>query len=126
MYTIYLRDEDMLQADHFPVIALVNEAYNSDPISFIKNLSQGIGYGYNYTTCSFWSELDEYDREQIDKYEGLLVETENGDEVFVSMKELVHYLELAAARYISAMESNNMELMSQLKNLKKLCNGDIN
>lgn len=72
MYTIYLKDEDMLQPNHFPAIALVNEAYNSDPLSFIKNLSREIGSGYNYTTCSFWSELDEYDQGQIDQYEGLL------------------------------------------------------
>lgn len=55
MYTIYLKVEDMLQPNHFPAIALVNEVYNSDPISFIKNLSQEIGSGYNYTTCSFGS-----------------------------------------------------------------------
>lgn len=119
MYTIYLKDEDMLQPNHFPAIALVNEAYNSDPLSFIKNLSQEIGSGYNYTTCSFWSELDEYDQGQIDKYEGLLVETENGDEVIVSMKEITHYLEIATVRYASAIGADCPELLSQLDHLKK-------
>jgi hypothetical protein len=118
MYNIYLKDDDMLQPNHFPVIALVNEAYNSDPVSFIKNLSKEIGSGYNYTTCSFWSELDEYDQGQINKYEGLLVETENGDEVIVSMKEIIHYLEIATVRYVSASKTDCPELISQLKHIK--------
>lgn len=43
MYVIYLKDEDLLTAEHFPAAALINEAANSDIVEFVFNLVQGIG-----------------------------------------------------------------------------------
>ena len=36
MYNIYLKEEDLLNAEQFPVAALINEAANSDIIDFVK------------------------------------------------------------------------------------------
>ena len=40
MYNIYLKEEDLLKADQFPVIALLNEAANSNIIEFAENLEK--------------------------------------------------------------------------------------
>ena len=94
MFTTILKEEDALKENHFPVIALLNEAYNTDIIGFIQELIQGIGSGYNYTTCSFWEELDDYDKERIAYYDGVMIETEDGEELYLSMSELFVYLAL--------------------------------
>ena len=94
MFTTILKEEDALKENHFPVIALLNEAYNTDIMGFIQELIQGIGSGYNYTTCSFWEELDDYDKERIAYYDGVMIETEDGEELYLSMSELFVYLAL--------------------------------
>ncbi len=98
MYIILLKEEDMIKDNHFPIIAHINEAYNDDLIEFITCMIKGIGVGYDYTCSSFWSELDDYDKENIKKYDGLMVETEDDEKVILSMSELLHYLELAQKR----------------------------
>ena len=94
MFTTILKEEDALKENHFPIIALLNEAYNTDIIGFIKELIQGVGSGYNYTTCSFWEELDDYDKERIAYYNGVMIETEAGEELYLSLRELFVYLVL--------------------------------
>lgn len=98
MYTILLKEEDMAQESHFPIIAHINEAYNNGIIEFIDCLIQGIGIGYDYTCSSFWSELDDFEKENTPKYDGLLIETEVGEEVILSIPELLYYLELTEKR----------------------------
>ena len=110
MYTIILKEDDVLKENHFPVIALLNEAYNSDIIGFIKELNRGTGIGYNYATCSFWEELDDYDKERVARYDGLLIETADGEELCLSMKELLGYLVLLQNRILSV----NMELFDKI------------
>lgn len=101
MYNIYLKDEDLLKAEQFPVIALINEAANSDFIEFIDNLITGIGSAYNYSSCSFWNDLDEYEQSITQKFDGLWVGNEAGEEVIISYKDLLYYLELLSSRIAS-------------------------
>ena len=95
MYTILLKEEDMIKENHFPIIAHINEAYNNDLLEFIGYMIKGIGVGYDYTCSSFWDELDDYDKENTEKYDGLMIETEDDEKVILSMSELLYYLELA-------------------------------
>ena len=101
MYNILLKETDMMAESHFPVIALINEAFNADPVEFVNNLADGVGSGYNYASCSFWEELDDYDKSSIDKFDGIMVSTEDGDEVVVSINDFIHYLEIACERLAS-------------------------
>lgn len=94
MYIILLK-EDMVKENHFPIIAHINEAYNNDLLEFIEYMIKGIGVGYDYTCSSFWDELDDYDKENTEKYDGLMIETEDDEKVILSMSELLYYLELA-------------------------------
>ena len=95
MYIILLKEEDMVKENHFPIIAHINEAYNNDLLEFIEYMIKGIGVGYDYTCSSFWDELDDYDKENTKKYDGLMIETEDDEKVILSMSELLYYLELA-------------------------------
>ena len=90
MYNIYLKEEDLLNAEQFPVIALINEAANSDILGFVENLNSGIGSGYDYSNCSFWNDLDEYDQAHTPKFDGLWISNEGGEEVIISYKKLLY------------------------------------
>ena len=98
MYMILLKEEDMMKENHFPIIAHINEAYNNNLIEFIECMLKGVGVGYNYTCSSFWAELDDYDKENIEEYDGVMIETEDDQKVILSMSELLYYLELTQNR----------------------------
>lgn len=109
MYTILLKEDDMLNEKHFPIIAHINEAYNTDIIEFIESLTQGVGIGYDYTCGSFWNELDDFDKEQIECYDGLLVETDNEEQVIISYTDLYYYLNTALNRIADSATARDVQ-----------------
>lgn len=98
MYMILLKEEDMMKENHFPIIAHINKAYNNNLIEFIECVLKGVGVVYDYTCSSFWNELDDYDKENTEKYDGLMIETEDDEKVILSTSELLYYLELTQNR----------------------------
>ena len=98
MYNIILQETDLITESQFPAIALINEAFNENPIEFVNNLTNGVGSGYNYSSCSFWSELDDYEKSSIEKFDGLLISTEDNEEIVVSISDFAHYLTIACDR----------------------------
>ena len=118
MYNIYLKEQDLLKADQFPVIALLNEAANSNIIKFAENLAKGIGSGYNYSSCSFWEDLDEYDQTNTPKFDGLLVTNEAREEIIISYKDLLYYLEMLYSRLDNGDLSRLNELRAILDTIK--------
>lgn len=118
MYIILLKEEDMVKENHFPIIAHINEAYNNDLLEFIECMIKGVGVGYDYTCSSFWNELDDYDKENTEKYDGLMIETEDDEKVILSMSELLYYLELAQ-KYLSDIEQcDTKDLKIHIDNFK--------
>lgn len=118
MYTIYLEDKDLLKPEHFPVIALLNEASNSNILEFAENISNGVGIGYNYSTCTFWNDLDEYEQANTSKFDGLWVANEAGEEVNISLHDLEYYLEILYARLSSTQFSDLPKLRQILDQFK--------
>ena len=114
MYTVYLKENEMISENHFPVIALLNEAANSDIVEFVNNLNQGIGSGFDYSDCTFWNELDEYDKSNIPHYEGLLFSTEDDDEVIVGYSDLLIYLNIICEKLQADNYSRIIELNEQI------------
>ena len=101
MYKIYLKEEDQLKDTDFPIIAHLNEAANSDFILFLQNLNNGTGSCYEYTCSNFWGDLDEYDKSQIKKFEGLEIGTQADEEIILSYGELLYYIKLISERIIT-------------------------
>ncbi len=101
MYKIYLKEEDQLKDTDFPIIAHLNEAANSDFVLFLQNLNNGKGSGYEYTCSNFWDDLDEYDKSQIQKFEGIEVGTQADEEVILSYSELLYYIKLIRERIVT-------------------------
>ena len=118
MFTIYLKDEDLLKPNHFPVVALLNEACNTDIIEFVENLTKGVGSGFNYSNCSFWNDLDEYEQKNKPKFDGLWVSNEAGEEVVVSFQELQYYLETLYQHLFAAHFANLPQLRRTLNDFE--------
>lgn len=105
MYKIYLKEGDQLKDTDFPIIAHLNEAANSDFILFLQNLNNGTGSGYEYTCSNFWDDLDEYDKSQIEKFEGLEIGTQADEEIILSYDDLLYYIKLIRKRIITDKQS---------------------
>ena len=105
MYKIYLKEEDQLKNTDFPIIAHLNEAANSDFILFLQNLNNGTGSGYEFTCSNFWDDLDEYDKSQIKKFEGIEIGTQADEEIILSYDELLYYVKLIRKRIITDKQS---------------------
>ena len=101
MYRIYLKEEDQLKDTDFPIIAHLNEAANSDFVLFLKNLNEGKGSGYEYTCSNFWDDLDDYDKSQMEKFDGIEIGTQADEEVIISYDELLYYIKLIRKRIIT-------------------------
>ena len=115
---IYLKEEDLLKDTDFPIIAHLNEASNSDFILFLQNLNNGTGSGYEYTCSNFWDDLDEYDKSQIEKFEGLEIGTQADEEIILSYDDLLYYIKLIRKRIITDKESAGV-LDKLISNLSK-------
>lgn len=126
MYIILLKEEDMLKESHFPIIAHINEAYNNNLIEFIECMIKGVGIGYDYTCSSFWNELDDYDKENTEKYDGLLIETESDEKVVLSISELFYYLELARKLLSDVDQSITKELNDYIEKFKSAYKSELN
>ena len=114
MYTIYITESDLLKTEQFPMAALINEAANSDIIEFAENLANGVGSGFNYSNCSFWDDLDEYDQANTPKFDGLWVSNEGGEEVIVSFDDVFYYLETLYSRLANEKYGKLSELRQLL------------
>ncbi len=60
MYKTYLEESDLREEEHFPMIALLNEAASDDLLEFLGNLCKGIGIGYDYSIVTFgmnWTSM---------------------------------------------------------------------
>ncbi len=118
MYNILLKEKDMVEENHFPAIALINEAFNYNPVEFVNNLAHSIGSGYNYANCSFWDELDDYDKTSTNKFDGIMVNTEDGEEIVLPISVFIHYLEIACERLASNGYQDHQALKTAIEALK--------
>ena len=65
----------------------------------IYGLCNKKGFGENYGACVFWDDLDDYDKTNTEYYEGAEFGLHNGDEVIVSLKDLLYYLNIVCEKY---------------------------
>ncbi len=118
MYIFYAHDNDLLDSKHFPVIPLLNEACNLNFLDFIDAVSHDTGRGYNYSSCSFWEDLAEEEKQSIPANGGIVLWTMDDPEVILSLDIFLYYLKLAASRFIEVhpdMEKTITSLLSSFE-----------
>ena len=122
--TFRIEEEELLSIAHFPVKALFDMVPDSCFKSTIKYISNNSGCGENYGACVFWNDLDDYDKQNTPFYDGAEFGLHNGDEVIISTKELLYYLNLICKKYCEDHPEDNVEIMKYIDDFKiinKLC-----
>ena len=113
-----IEDLELLDRNHFPVKALFDMVSDSRLIEVLEGISKGTGFGENYGACVFWNDLDDYDKENTPKYEGVEFGLNNGEEVIIGYQELLYYLEIICKKYCEEYPENKKRINAILNDYK--------
>ena len=95
----YLNVSDLDDPNKYPLIYFLDLMPCVGILNFLEAINDGYGVTYNDVCGCFWNELDEYDKSQIEPFEGMLVTFMIDDhEVIISYEELVYYIKLLVSR----------------------------
>lgn len=114
-----INENQLLKEEHFPVKFIFNMVSDDRFIRTVKGVSQGRGFGENYGACVFWNDLDEYDRSNIDTYEGAEFGLHSGEEVTINYVELYYYLKLVCSKFIADYPEQKVQTESLLNDYKE-------
>lgn len=115
-----LHEDDMLNDTHFPVICFFGVISNSDRfLRIIDHLSNGVGYGYEFASCTFPDDLDDYDIAQGLMFDGVEFALHNGESVVLSYKEFYWYLKKACENYLKKYPSESDTIQLILRRVRK-------
>ena len=111
-YDGYLNESDLNDHNKYPLIIYLNAASCMGILTFIETITnEDCGITYENVGGYFWSELDEYEKSQIEPYEGILITYMIDEyEVIISYEELVYYLKLLVSRMHMPKEKENRAL----------------
>ena len=94
-----IEENELLSSNHYPVKVLFDMVSDTRFEKVLYGLCNKQGFGENYGACVFWDDLDDYDKTNTDFYEGAEFGLNNGDEVIISLKELLYYLNIVSNKY---------------------------
>ena len=115
MNTFFITEKDWLSPSHFPVQVTFNEGCHWNFIEFLQLLSSDIGWGGNEGDCTFWNDLDDYDRSHTTPYEGAEFSALDDPDVILSYAEIYYYMKIACRRYVETHpdQKENIERILQ-------------
>ena len=114
-----IEDTELLNKSHFPVKALFDMVSDARFIKVIEGISKGVGFGENYGACVFWDDLDEHDKENIERYEGAEFGLNNGEEITIGHQDLFYYLKIVCEKYCKEFPENSQRINMILKNYRE-------
>ena len=118
MSELILREQDLISSNHWPVTTIFGfyEGEGSqimDFISIVESLGKGVGLGYNDAGCTFWDELDDYDKAQEEcPFEVYCYVVNEG--CTLSYAELFHYMEIASHHYMQRFPNSSARIQAAL------------
>src|SRR5262249_13468920 len=113
-----LKDDDMLQENHFPVKAIFNMVNDERFLKVLTGISDGKGFGENYGACVFPDDLDEYEIVTNGIFEGVKFGLHNGEEIVIGYKEMLYYLSKICNDYILDYPESKFEIEKLLEKYK--------
>lgn len=114
-----IEDDKLLNKSHFPVKALFDMVSDERFIKVIEGISKGTGFGENYGACVFWNDLDDYDKENIERYEGAEFGLNSGEEITIGYQDIFYYLKIVCEKYCKKFPNNSQKINIFLKNYKE-------
>lgn len=114
-----IEDEELINKNHFPIKALFDMVSDIRFVQVIDGISKGIGFGENYGACVFWNDLDDYDKENNEQYDGAEFGLNNGEEIIIGYQDLFYYLIIVCNKYCKQFPERTEEINKILDNYKK-------
>ena len=110
-----IEDNELLDQSHYPVKAVFNMVNDERFEKVILGVCNNIGFGENYGACIFWDDLDDYDKANTEFYEGAEFGLHSGEEIIITPKELLYYLNLICKKYCQDYLKNQEEIRKWLE-----------
>ena len=110
-----IEDNELLDQSHYPVKAVFNMVNDERFEKVILGVCNNIGFGENYGACIFWDDLDDYDKAYTEFYEGAEFGLHSGEEIIITPKELLCYLNLICKKYCQDYLKNQEEILKWLE-----------
>lgn len=114
-----IEDDELLNKSHFPVKTLFDMVSDERFIKVIEGISKGTGFGENYGVCVFWNDLDDYDKENIERYQGAEFGLNSGEEITIGYQDIFYYLKIVCEKYCKKFPNNSQKINILLKNYKE-------
>lgn len=114
-----IKDIELLTQNHFPVKVLFDMVSDVRFVKVIEGISQGIGFGENYGACVFWNDLDDYDKENNEEYDGVEFGLNNGEEIIICYQDLFYYLTIVCDKYCREFPEKTKPINIMLENYKE-------
>jgi len=102
------------------IIGAFNSFYNQNLlIEALSIISNGTGYGDDYTRFTFWNDLDPYDKTfYSEKFEGVEVEYIY-DTIVIDYESFYKYTKTAMVNFLEKFPKEKDHVEEILKNMKK-------
>ena len=114
-----IKDEDMLRESDRPAVTVLNTITDDFFVKAIESVSNGIGFGVNMGACSFWEDLDEYERTYIPYFDGVLFGLHDDEETVLSFEEFYYYLKIVCEEYCDEYPEERAKVMELLETYRK-------
>ena len=114
-----IEDEEMLRESDFPATDVINMISGSFFVEAMEAVSKGIGFGVDFGGCSFWEDLDEYERTYIPYFDGVLFGLHDDEETVLSFEEFYYYLKIACEKYCKNHPQDAAKVMGSLETYRK-------
>ena len=114
-----IKDEDMLRRSDSPAVTVLNMTSDRIFVRSLEAVSKGIGFGVEYGGCSFWEDLDEYERTYIPYFDGVLFGLHDDEETVLSFEEFYYYLKIVCEEYCDEYPEERAKVMELLETYRK-------
>ena len=114
-----IEDNELLSPRHYPVKVLFDMVSDVRFEKVIWGICNNIGFGENYGACVFWDDLDDYDKANTEIYKGAEFGLHNGEEIMISPKELLYYLNIVCNKYCEDYSKTKEEIKNWLEIYKE-------
>lgn len=99
MDELIIKDEDLLKPEHWPVEVALGLYGDKKPgfLNILSAVSEGTGYEFNDAGITFWSDLDDFEKENENPFDIECFVLD--DDCQLTYKEFGFYVDLACKRF---------------------------
>ena len=95
-----LNEDELLDKSHLPVLLIMNMISETRFLVVLEAISKGNGFGEVYGVCTLPDDLDEFDKANGERLEGVEFAVYNGQEIVIDFQTFYHYLNVLCDKFI--------------------------